>query len=79
MAEQAYIRRERIACHQQRVPVRRRPRRYLGADIAGGSRPVVDYNRLVPALLKFFPDNARHYIRSGARRVRDDNRDRAVR
>jgi len=43
----------------------RRSRRQLGADIAGRARLVVDRDRLTPALLDLFADQARQDVRTG--------------
>ena len=64
---------------EQRVAVGRRVRDELGADVAGGAGPIVRDDLLAEALAELLRDDAADGVRRAARRLRNDEADRAAR
>ena len=69
----------RAGDHEQRVAVRRRVRRDIGADVGAGARPVFDHDLRAEAFRQPVAERAGQRVRAAARRERQDEAHRLVR
>ena len=70
--------RQHLAAEMERVPIRRRLRGGLRADIAAGAGPVLHEHRLAPHVAQFLRDDATERVDGAAGGKRNDDADGAV-